>query len=375
MVVVSCIALWAAPFQSQTSSSYYASAMRFLKGMPWDAMGRTLTTEEKQKIKTVYPRMFSLKRLLGRWSPDVPYVPTEEVGGGTKFDSLETLDYQDPEQRKRGKLLRDSHVPFKMYNVPNIVSALFQCLKMVYARLHLLYHAQNEVVNKWKDDKYMEKGMGHLPFGVGQGYHNHFMFFRAVPKMIQQDMGSAQVRPRLAVRDWNNLAHTSIREGDVHHSLRPSETTNSFEKAVRRRGYTFPYPPPEQIQMSFPTYRNTITDIGNKIEAASKKFMDNPDAPITLKDPYDGAGRMHARYKLGKWPYANFTAAPLGHTFAHYYLTFGDDPQKGSKPPGKDIEIWRKWDDFFIIDANDIRVSVGPISYTTGIVFVINQAL
>eukprot|EP01138_Halocafeteria_seosinensis_P000044 gb/GECG01000045.1/.p1 GENE.gb/GECG01000045.1/~~gb/GECG01000045.1/.p1 ORF type:complete len:541 (+),score=85.55 gb/GECG01000045.1/:1-1623(+) len=318
------------PHYTSLEEEYADTFARALRGMPHDSMGRTKTEQEKEETKKVFPQMFTFKRLLARWSPDIPYVPPEEVGGGTKFDSLERLDYQDPAQKQRARLLRKNEVPFKVYNVPNV----------------------NEVVKKWKSDEHMSQNMGSQKYGIGAGYHNHFMFFRPSQKLAN---AAGTTTARAGIKSWNKDAGTGVRSGNFKTSLRPPKSDNPFEAAVRKTGYTFAYPPPSTELMTFDEWREMVRSTERKIEESARKFDENPKAPISPDNPYDGAGLMHSRFKKGQWPYANFSEAPLAHTFPHYYLTFGDNPQGGSKAPGKDIEIWRKWDDFFIVDANDIR--------------------
>jgi hypothetical protein len=70
------------------------------------------------EYKANLPKFASMLDVLLDWNPDNP----QEPEGGSKYDTLERLDWQDPEQNKRIFKLRDLEIPFKIYNIPNLVS-------------------------------------------------------------------------------------------------------------------------------------------------------------------------------------------------------------------------------------------------------------
>ena len=87
--------------------------------MPTQAGGDRLVNQPfPEGYKENLPKFASMLDVLLNWNPDDP----QEPEGGSKFDSLERLDWQDEKQRARVLQLRDLEIPFKIYNIPNLVS-------------------------------------------------------------------------------------------------------------------------------------------------------------------------------------------------------------------------------------------------------------
>jgi len=63
------------------------------------------------------PKFSSMLDVLLAWNPD----DASEPLGGSKFDTLERLDWGLAEDRERAFKLRDLEIPFKMFNLTNIV--------------------------------------------------------------------------------------------------------------------------------------------------------------------------------------------------------------------------------------------------------------
>ena len=89
-----------------------------------------------------YPPLETLGDIMKRWPQDDidnPPIPFQE--------KLLHFDYMDPIQREAAEKFRDAKVPFKVYNVPDIISAGV----------------------KWSDDSYVATGFKHKKSSRGEG--------------------------------------------------------------------------------------------------------------------------------------------------------------------------------------------------------------
>lgn len=63
------------------------------------------------------PKFASMLDVLLAWNPDDPVEPM----GGTKFDTLEVIDWTSADAMKRATELRGLEIPFKIKNMPELV--------------------------------------------------------------------------------------------------------------------------------------------------------------------------------------------------------------------------------------------------------------
>ena len=299
--------------------------------------------------------------MLTRWNPDVTDLPPD---GGRMFDTLEHLDFQDPEQYARALKLRQLELPFVVVNTPNML----------------------EVVDKWADTNSLLRRFGDTAYGATSSHANHLMYYRG--------RGRDEIRNR---EEWNavvrgavqNLGHEE--DDNLQPAQRPATRTKG-EAEARAKGYTYRHPPPIKSSMTFGQWVQNNVELRSRVERAANEISRArtpagtvpgtiaeaaaalPDHPLrpyfgaaltllhrstgtTAAAPADGKGG-------GEWPWwwwpLNATDVNAAQWYPRAYLEFGDDHDDGQKPPGQDIHLFRSKEhnpatDLFLSNRGDIR--------------------
>ena len=90
------------------------------------------------------------ENLVSKWNPDSPEIPD------LFYERLQRFNYSDDNERAMAIRYRDSELPFKVYNVPEL----------------------NFVAKKWSD-QYLHKVMSKEPIHVEKSETNHFMYWNS----------------------------------------------------------------------------------------------------------------------------------------------------------------------------------------------------
>ncbi|KAA0159632.1 hypothetical protein FNF31_04708 [Cafeteria roenbergensis] len=186
------------------------------------------------------PKFASMLDVLLAWNPDDPAEPA----GGSKFDTLEVIDWATEGAMERATELRNLEIPFKIKNMPEL----------------------DEVAKKWADDDYVIEGMSsRKSYTINTAHNGHFMFYQS-----------------------NAMAK------ELKKSLRPANGYSSSKQAsnaFKPRGYTFDHPPPVPLPMSFAKFWEESA----ALEEANKAKPPNEDAEsrhlyLSTGDSWEGAG-------------------------------------------------------------------------------------
>jgi hypothetical protein len=114
-----------------------------------------------------YPKLVTLSELMEHWPQDSDY--DQEIIEETLF----SFNFSDPQQLQLAKLLRDSELPFKLYDIPEVDAATVK------------WNDDEYVASQFGDGKYVwsQKFRHHAPYASGlaqESTNNYFAFF--VPK-------------------------------------------------------------------------------------------------------------------------------------------------------------------------------------------------
>ena len=107
-----------------------------------------------------YPVYSSLLETVSKWNPDDPEPPT------TFKETIQRFNYSDELERSYAEKFRNAELPFKIYNIPDILS----------------------VTRKWNDE-YLKQKMRYVTAHVEESKSNHFMYwnghrYRSVGKYV-----------------------------------------------------------------------------------------------------------------------------------------------------------------------------------------------
>jgi hypothetical protein len=154
---------------------------------------------------------------------------------------------------------------------------------------------QNDVVEKWADDKYVIDGMStRSQYAVSTAYNTHFMFY---PQGNMDKELRSKLRPRTGY-----------------------DTPEQGADAFRAKGYTFDHPPPIPVNMKFEEFWTASQQLEEENKAKS------------LKDEAESK---------------------------HIYLTTGDEWRHNGGPTiiAKDISLFsdEETKSYFLPDMGDIR--------------------
>lgn len=145
----------------------------------------TSTTSMTESIdRGEYPKLVTLSELMEHWPQDSDH--DQEIIEETLF----SFNFSDPQQLQLAQLLRDSELPFKLYDIPEIDAATVKWSDDEY------------VAGQFGDGKYVwsQKFRHHAPYASGmaqESTNNYFAFF--VPKFWNvESMGLPPTRNN----DW-----------------------------------------------------------------------------------------------------------------------------------------------------------------------------
>uniref|UniRef100_A0A7S2SVX9 JmjC domain-containing protein n=1 Tax=Rhizochromulina marina TaxID=1034831 RepID=A0A7S2SVX9_9STRA len=162
-----------------------------------------------------YPVEFPILNVTSNWNPDTPDVPPRHFAGLCRFD------FQS--QRDQAESYRQAEVPFIVQGVPSVDAA----------------------VDKWRDDKYLEKSLGSKAYLTEYSENNHFMYFQSggnKPPGWEPPVENQ----RMTFSKWNRIAQqaeaANLSDTEAHYYFR----VNSYEAPFLRRDLAALTPHAEQ---------------------------------------------------------------------------------------------------------------------------------
>eukprot|EP01041_Mallomonas_annulata_P013327 gene13327-28234_t len=156
-----------------------------------------------------YPQYKNLLQIVTDWNPDIPDVPAHFT------ETLQHFDYSNPDERAIAEQFRSAELPFKLYNVPEIVITGI----------------------KWTDE-YLTRALSHHTSHAEKSKNNHFMYWVNRGGSLDPDYTSPTDVVKLSFKEWLQKAkyaeEQQLSNSSSHYYFMTSALNDELESFITK---------------------------------------------------------------------------------------------------------------------------------------------